>query len=295
MIKRSLALIFSIFFMQYAIASQPLNSVVAVVNSDVITQTELDNGITSAQQQLAASANPNAVSQAQLRKMVLQQLIDEKLVLQLAKQANITVSDAQVSQTIQHIAAGNHMTVAQLQAALKQQGMNYSAYRKMIRKQLVIHQVEQHAVGPHIQITAQEKKQALASFQSAMQTKQQFHVIDILADTKKDAQQILVQLHKGANINTIAPKTTTDLGWQTANTLPTIFVQQLTTMKTGDIAGPIQAPNGFHVIQLAGVRGRATTLPSKAQLQNMAYEIALQKAAKKWMVKLRKTAYVKVN
>lgn len=289
------ALIFSLLCMPYAIASQPLNSVVAVVNSDVITQSELNHGIASAQQQLAASPNPSAINKMQLRKMVLQQLIDDKLVLELAKQANITVTEHQVSQAIQHIAAGNQMTVAQLQAALKQQNANWAAYRKMIHKQLVIHQVQQHAVGAHVQITAQDKQKARAEYQSAMQTQQQFHVIDIVADTKKDAQQILAQLHKGANINTVAPKSTTDLGWQTAQTLPTIFVQPITTMKAGDLAGPIQAPNGFHIIQLAAVRGQATTAPSKAQLQNMAYEIALQRAVKKWIVQLRKTAYIKIN
>jgi peptidyl-prolyl cis-trans isomerase SurA len=227
--------------------------------------------------------------------MVLQQLIDEKLMLDLAKQANITVTDAQVNTAIAHIAAGNHMTVAQMHAALKQHGMSYTAYRKMIRKQLLIHEVQQHAVGAHVKITPQDMQHAQAAFQSAAQTQQQFHVIDILAGSKADAQHIIAKVNKGANINTVAPKNTTDLGWQTANTLPTLFEKQLTHMKTGDVAGPIQAPNGYHVIALTGVRGQATAVPNKAQIQNVAYQIALQKAVKKWMVQVRKTAYIKIT
>jgi peptidyl-prolyl cis-trans isomerase SurA len=288
-----LALIFSVFFMQLAIASQPLNSVVAVVNSEVITQSDLNHGMAMAQKQLAAS-NAN-ISQTKLRHMVLQQLIDEKLILQIAKQTHITVSDAQVTQAIQHIAAANHATVAQLQSAIQQQGMNFNAYRKMIHKQILIHQVQVNAVGPHVKITAQDKQKALQAYQSATQPQQQFHVIDILASTQTDAQKIMAQLKKGANVNTVAPKNTTDLGWQTVNTLPNIFVQRLSTMKTGDVAGPIQAPNGFHVIQLAGVRGQATSTPNKAQIQNMAYQLALQRAVKKWMVQLRKTAYIQMS
>lgn len=298
MMKRTtalLALIFSIFFMQYAIASQQLNSVVAVVNNDVITQSEYSHAISSAQKQLAASPQSNAISQSKLRKLVLQQLIDEKLMTQLAKQANITVSDAQVTTTIQHIAAGNHMTMAQLQSALQQQGMRYPAYREMIHKQLLIHQVEQNAVGAKLQVTAQDKQKALEAYRSATSPQQQFHVIDIVASTQKQAENILAQLNKGAHINTVSPNHTTDLGWQTANTLPTIFMQQLAHMKSQAIAGPIQAPNGYHVIQLAGVRGQSTAAPTKIAIQNMAYQLALQKAVKKWLVNMRKTAYVKIN
>lgn len=281
-------------FTSCAFANQNLNSVAAVVNKQIIMQSELDAAMASAKQQLAASANPNALSNTQLRKMVLQQLIDEKLQMQLAKQANISVSDAEVSQTIARIAKGNGLTVAQLQAKIQEQGMSYSAYRKMIHKQLLIHHVQQGAVASKIgPITPSDLQKAKAMYQSQMGAQQQFHVIDIVSTSKQNAEKIMVELKNGSKLNTVAPNKTSDLGWQTANTLPAIFLQQLKTMQPNDIAGPIQAPNGFHVIILKNMRGQSTHIP-KMQLQNMAYQMQFQKAVKKWLAHLRKTAYIEI-
>ena len=296
-----LAFIFSLFviaFTPFAIADESLNAVAAVVNNQIITQSELNGAVTKAKAQLAASANPNALNDAQLRKMVLQQLIDEKLQLQLAKKAGITVSNAEVSAAIAHLAQANGVTVAELKAKLAQAGMSFTAYQTMIHSQLIMHQLQQHAVSSQMSPVIQaDLRKALLIYQSQMgaQSQAQYHVIDIVAPTKDQAQQIMMQLKKGANISTVAPKETTDLGWQTTSALPTLFVQQLSNMKQGDVAGPIKAPNGYHVIQLAGVQGQSTSKPTKAQLENIAQQIKFQEAVKKWLVNLRKTAYIKIN
>lgn len=273
---------------------QSLNAVAAVVNNEVITQTELDSAITEAKQQLAASANPQAINDSKLRNMVLQQLIDEKLQLEIAHRAKLSVTDAQVTQAIQHIAQANGLTLAQLKKNLEQHNVNYNDYRKMIHKQLLLHEVQQNAVGSEVTVSAGDAQKALARYQSQVKSQQQFHLIDIVSDTKSDAEKIMVQLKNGADIQTISPNHTKDLGWQTANTLPEIFLQQLSGMQSGDIAGPIQAANGFHVIKLVDVRGQAVQ-PNKTQLQNMAYQMKFQEAAEHWVAQLRKTAYIKIT
>ncbi|MCX7120273.1 MAG: SurA N-terminal domain-containing protein, partial [Gammaproteobacteria bacterium] len=247
----------------------------------------------AAKQQLAQ--NPTAIDDTQLRQMVLQQLIDQKLQLELAERAKLTVTDAQVTQTITHIAASNHMTLAQMKAELAQRNLSYAGYVKMIHDQMLIHQVEQSAVGNQVRLSPQDTQDALAQYQAQMKTQQSFHVMDVLSSTQDQAQKIMAQLKNGADINIVSPNSTTDLGWQTTNTLPSIFLQQLSNMKAGDVAGPIQAPNGFHVIKLIGVRGQAVAQPNQVQLQNMAYQMKFQQAVKKWLIELRKTAYIKVN
>lgn len=297
------AFIFSIFFIQAIIAAdtnpattatQNLDRVVAVVNSSVITLSELDAAMAQTKRQLAASTNPEALNDAKLKQMVLQQLIDEKLQLELAERANITVSDKQVTRAIQRIAQGYQMTLPELKEKLQQQGMTYESYRKMIHKQLLMHKVQQSAVGNKVSITPQDVKAVRAQYQSQIRSQQAFHVIDILVDTKQQAEKIMDQLKDGADINTIAPNNTKDLGWKTADTLPSIFLQELMTMQTDDVSGPIQAPNGFHVIKLVGIRGNAPK-PTKMQLKNMAYQMQFQKAVADWMKTIRKTAYIKIT
>ena len=172
--------------------------------------------------------------------------------------------------------------------------MPFSEYQNIIRKQIIVHQVQQAMVGNKVHVSDQDIALARKQFQ-AMQAgmQRQYHVIDIVSDTKKDAEKILAELKSGKKIDAVAPNAK-DLGWRTADALPTLFLEQLKNMQSGDVAGPIQAPNGFHVIQLAGIQGNTGTEPTKEVLQNIAYQIAFQKEVKKWLVELRKTAYIKI-
>lgn len=286
--------IFFIFLTHEAIAAESLDSIVAVVNNGVITQSELSSGIAQAKQQLAASPTPNAVSDDQLRKMVMQQLIDQKLQLQLAAQAHMTVSDAKVMETISNIAAQNHITLDVLKNKLRQQGVSYIKYKKNIHDQLLIQQVEQSAVGGDIHIKPADLQNALEQYRARTSSQQMLRVIDINMPTLQQAQKIAVQLKNGGNPDKLAPNNTKDLGWRNENTLPTLFLQQLSHMSTGDVAGPIQAPNGFHVLKLVGERGNQSQSLTKTQLQNIAYQIKMQSAVEKWLKTVRKTAYIKI-
>ena len=273
--------------------AQSLNSVAAIVNDSIITQVEFNAALTQAQRQMAGDHNPNPIDPAKLRTLVLRELIDEKLQLELAKKANITATNADVSAAIKRIATGNHLTVAQLQQALQQRGMNFADYKKMIHKQLIIRNVEESAVGNKVHVDAAAIAAARLALQSQVSRQQQYHVIDMVFAEKADAEKTEMQLKNGAKISAVAPSAN-DLGWQTPNTLPSIFLAQLSKMQPGDIAGPIQAPNGFHVIKLVDMRGQPLTKPTTAQLQNIAYQMQFQKAAGKWLAELRKTAYVKI-
>ena len=114
------------------ITAAPLDKVIAIVNHDVITASELDTQVEMARQQLLArkmDAPPTLV----LRKQVLNHLIDEQIELQLAKNNDLTIDDAELDETIAKIAASNHLSLQEMQAAIAQQGTPYSKYRENIR------------------------------------------------------------------------------------------------------------------------------------------------------------------
>lgn len=283
------SLIFSLFFsimLSVAAIAQPLNRVVAVVNNSVITQSELNEATFKAKQSLAASNNPNAIDNTKLQQQVLQNLINEKLILSLAKQAHIQVSDDQVNAAIERIAAGNHLTISQLKQALQQHGLTYEGYSKMIHNQMLMHQVEQAAIGAKVTVTPATMAAAKKQLASMAGAQQQYHVLDNVSSTKTTAEQNMLAMKQGKTVSS-----TNDLGWQAANTLPNLFLTQLKNMSAGDIVGPLKAPNGYHVIKLVGVRGPQLT---DAQLKNIAYQMEFQKAADAWLQKMRKTAYIKI-
>ncbi|OGT25771.1 MAG: hypothetical protein A3I77_03400 [Gammaproteobacteria bacterium RIFCSPLOWO2_02_FULL_42_14] len=298
--KKIIAVVLSFGLITTAFANLPtptptiesLNSIVAVVNNEVVTQNEFDAALLEAKQQLAASQNPNAIDNDKLKQMVLQQLIDQKLQLQIAKRAGITVSDAQVTQGITHLASMNKLTLSQLKEKLEKDHVPFDQYRALIRRQLMVHQAQESAVGSTVHVTQADLDRVQAMYQAQMGAQQQYDVIDVLSPDKMAAQKIVAQLKNGADIQAVAPDNINELGWKSANELPTVFLQQLKQMKPGDVAGPIVAANGYHVIKLVGVRGNNAKTLSHAELQNYAFNMKMQKAVAKWVEKLRSTAYI---
>lgn len=278
--------------------TQNLDGIAAVVNDDVITQSELSAAIERIKKQMIASGAKD-INNAELKNNVLQQLINQKLLMQLAKRANISVDDKQVDQAIAHIAKANHLSVKQLEGKLKSQGMSLAEYKKEIKKQITLHQVQMSAVSQDIQVTDEDVAKFLKKYKDKVAQAKQYHVLDLhidasTADKKalSKAKQLMVSWKKGK----LSSSNITDLGWQSAKTLPTIFLDQLAHMKKGDIAGPIAAPNGFHIIKLVGTKSHAPSkMPSDAQIKNMIFQQKSQKAVEKWLKKIRKSAYIKIT
>src|SRR3990167_6188048 len=116
---------------------QPLNRIVAIVNSDIITQTELNQALRGAEQQLSQNGMPPP-SKTALEKQVLNQLIFMKIQLQIAQKNHITVSEEEVDAAIGRLAAQNKISVPTLKEALAKEGLSYPYFRNKIKQQLII-------------------------------------------------------------------------------------------------------------------------------------------------------------
>jgi peptidyl-prolyl cis-trans isomerase SurA len=290
----------------------PLDRIVAVVNNDIITQMQLDQQFNVAKNQLQ-SENAPLPSDAQLKKQVLQQLIDHTLQLQAAHRAGLDVNIIEADKAIAVIAKRNHLTLDQLRQALAQQGMSYDTYRKQIRDQVLISKLQQGAFGSSINITQQDINNFTKSGQNTNQAANQYHLRDILVPipatpspaqvdaTRAKANELIKQLRAGADFEktAIAQSGDTqalnggDLGWRHLAELPPLFAQQVVNMKTGEIAGPIRAPNGFHILKLVEVKINAQKL-SQAQIRELIFERKMQEKVQAWLQKLRQDAYIKI-
>ncbi|QLH42026.1 MAG: SurA N-terminal domain-containing protein [Coxiellaceae bacterium] len=276
-----------------------------MVNNEVITQTQLNEQTTALKQQLQATNAP-ALPDAKLRQQALDDLIDKTLILQLAKRNKVQVSSEQVNNALNNIASNNKMTLAQLKEALTQQGMNYEAYRKQIQEQLLISTVQQRAVAANINVTEKEVDQYLSTHKDPPS---ELYLQDLLvpvadnadatqiAAAQKRADELLkqVQKNKNANLADFAKDgvENIDLGWRTVPEIPSIFTQQAANMKAGDVAGPIKAGNGFHIIKLVDARSNGPKL-SKSMARQMIYQQKLRLNTQPWIQQLRETAYIKI-
>jgi peptidyl-prolyl cis-trans isomerase SurA len=276
----------------------PFNGIVAIVNTDVVTSDELNTATNQAMVQAEArglTLPPTII----IERQVLQGLIMQKIALQLAKLNNIQVSDEQVAHAIQNISAQNNMTVAQTYSKLASQGVDANSYQQTIRTQLIVQQLEQQAVAGSIIITPSQIDNYLASQARINNANTEYDVGHILialpenpsADdyvTAKDkANMVIEKIKAGLPFSQAAMTysnagdalTGGDLGYKTLSNLPTIFVQPVSTMKVGDLVGPIISDSGYNIITLLGKKGGDTSDTANHYVTEFHVEAILMKSS----------------
>jgi peptidyl-prolyl cis-trans isomerase SurA len=251
-----------------------LDRVVAVVNDDVVMQSELDSRIKQIKTRLEANGTalpPEAI----LDKRVLDQLILESIELQLADKAGIRVSDNQLNQTMTNIAKQNGLTLDQFEKRLGSEGLSYSSARDQIRREMIISRIQQQQVDRRVRVTDQEVNSFLTSAEGRKKTAADYYLGHILiavrenatpkevAVAKAKAEKILKELKAGADFKQTAVAKSDGrnalqggvIGWRKENELPSIaadIVPKLAIKQPSDL---IKTSSGFHIIEVLQKRG----------------------------------------
>ncbi|HKK15138.1 MAG TPA: SurA N-terminal domain-containing protein, partial [Gammaproteobacteria bacterium] len=143
-------------------AGVPLDRIVAVINDDVIMQSELEERIRSVLKQMAqqgAELPPQDI----LIKQVLERMIMVKLQTQFAERTGIKVDDETLNQTINRIAAENNLSLSQFRNILEKDGINYENFREDIRNEITITQLKRRQVDNRVTVTDREIDNFLAN------------------------------------------------------------------------------------------------------------------------------------
>lgn len=304
-----LSLLAAVQITAFAGKAIPLNRVVAVVNNEVITQTDLNQAMNLAQQQMQ-QAHMTIPNNTLLREQVLDQMIYKKLQLQIAERANLKVTDKEIDNAIQQIAQRNHVTLNELKSVIAKQGTSYPTYRQQISEQVLFSRLQQQALGgANINVTDAEIKNFIHNHANQTTGNKVYSIQDILiplSSSPSKNQLKVAQSHAGKIINTLkkggdisklineASAQSNDLGWRTLADLPDIFAATLLKINSATAVGPIKAPNGLHVLRVSDVRNQNSPPISKEQARQVLYEQKAQGKFKTWLENLRKTAYVKV-
>ncbi len=250
-----------------------LDGVAAVVNDDVILKTELDEKVNEAEQQIAARHTSLPAPEV-LQKQVLDQMIVNRIELQQASSRGVTVSDDAVNQAMSRIAARANVTLEQLPDTLKKEGLQYDQFRKDLRDQIIIQNLEQQVLSDRLHITQQELDDQLKTDQGTGDSETQYHVAQILVATpfnptpedvaaaRKKIDIVYGKLKSGTDFAAAAVAYSDgqkaldggDIGWRKASELPTLFAPLVAQMKPGDYSEPLQSNSGFHIVKLIDVK-----------------------------------------
>ncbi len=254
--------------LQLSGAPRTSDYIVAVVNQEPITHTEVDKRV----QRVIDSAPPNArlPGTDELRRQVLDALIDEKVQLSYARNLGMGVSEAELDTAIENIAAQNQMTMAELQERMRTDGLDFDRYRNSLREQILIQRVREREVTPRIQISDDDINKFLAS-DPAAQTESALNLAHILIKVPEQAgpqevqklqakaEDIQRKAAAGVNFSQLVKQFSDDrsthdsggaFGLREVSGLPEVFVKAVANIKVGEVAPLVRSRAGFHIIKL---------------------------------------------
>jgi peptidyl-prolyl cis-trans isomerase SurA len=255
-------------------AAEPLNRVVALVNEDVILESELSDRESMIVEQLREQ-QAQLPARATLRKQVLERLVLENLQLQLAERSGIRIDDATLNNNLRNMAKQSGMTLTQFREVLERDGFDYAAFREEFRDQITMNRIRQEMVDKRVQVSEQEVDQLLASAASFKDQNREYRLAHILVSVPEAAspeqvqtarvraEDILSRLNAGADFEQTAIAESDgqqalsggDLGWRKTGQLPSFFTNVVGQLKRGQISELIRSPSGFHIVKIMDIRG----------------------------------------
>ncbi|HEX5353028.1 MAG TPA: peptidylprolyl isomerase [Rhodanobacteraceae bacterium] len=249
---------------------QLVDRIVAVVNDGVILQSQLDQSAATVAQSITSSGHQLPPKDV-LEKQVLQRLILTELLVQQAGHNGVRISDAQLDTAVAGVAQQNKMTVPQMQAAMRQQGVDYTAFRQQLQNQMLVRDVQQQVMQQSSQVSDAEIDNLIASpaFREG-----EVHLARILIALPEgaDAAQIAAAQTRAGNIedqlkagksfaalavsDSSAPEALQggDLGWLRVDELPPAVQQIVNSLQPGGYTRPLRDPTGFTILRLEGKR-----------------------------------------
>jgi len=267
---------------------RPLDRIVAIVDNDVIMQSQLEQRLREVEQTIkkrGAEMPPREVMQQQ----VLERLITENLQLQIGERSGIRISDEELNQAMGTIAQRNNMNLDQFRNALEADGLSLETAREQIRREMVISRVRQRRIADRIQVSNQEVANFLASDLGKLQLSEEYHLANILIPVPESADSAAIQaaekaaadtyqqLQQGADFARLAVSRSAsenaleggDMGWRKAAQLPPPFDSQVGELAVGEVTQPVRTPPGFIILKLLDKRGGDTQVRDEVHVRHI--------------------------
>ena len=252
-----------------------LDRIAVVVDEDVITYSEVQERIKSVKSQFSGNEGGSLPPDDIITDQVIERLIVETLQLKMGDRAGVRISDSELNQTLQGIAAQNQLSLSDFRVAIEADGISYANMREQIRREMIISQVQQGFVHSRIEISEQELKNFLASELGEAVIADEYRLAHILltvpeeptaeqiSETRSQALVLVDRVNDGESFQALAIEYSAgqnalqggDLGWRKPVQLPTMFADVAQEMIVGEIRGPIKSGSGFHLVKLMEKRG----------------------------------------
>jgi len=251
-------------------AAQRGDYIVAVVNQELVTASEVQQRLARIREEAARNRTPLPPAPA-LRKQVLDALVDERVLVTNARESGARVDEPELDRAVANVAQQNQMTMPQLRERLKQEGISYAKFRDNIRDQILVERVREREVVSRIRITDAEIDDLIEKRRRAAGIASEINVAQILvtvpdgaadavvAERRARAEAALKRVQGGEDFAAVVRDVSEDsnraqggeIGLRIADRLPDLFVRAVERLRPGEVAPEIlRSGAGFHVVKL---------------------------------------------
>ncbi len=269
-------------------AAIPLDRIVAVVNDDVVLESELQDALRTARGQIQQSGR-EAPPRDELERQVLERLVTNKLQLQVAEDNGIRVDDEALNRAINDIASKNNLSLSEFRRILEQDGYNYENFRQKIRHEMIIARLRKRQVENRINVTDVEIDNYLDTQKLQGGGTREYKLSHILISVPDDAgeaereqrraiaEQIVEEAEAGREFTALASEFSDgqqaeeggDLGWRKFDEIPSLFSDEVRDMESGDVSPIIENDSGFHVFELTDTRSADTHMVTQTHARHI--------------------------
>lgn len=253
--------------------------IVAIVNQELVTAGEIDRRVQRAQEE-ATRAGTRLPPDDDLRQQVLDALIEERVIISYARDSGMRIDEPEVDRAVQGVAAQNQITLEQLRARLRADGIDYPRFRANLRDQMMIERVREREVTQRIKIPDADIDRYVEQQLAANKGEAELNLAQILITVPEGANEATVAARKavidaalarvrgGEDFATVARAVSEDgnkerggeIGLRPVSRLPDLFVEATKGLAAGALTPPVRSGAGFHVLKVierqdgAGVR-----------------------------------------
>lgn len=267
---------------------QDVDTIVALVDDDVILRSELDiatKGIVDRIRQQGGQLPPQEV----IDKQVLDRLVLRRLQLQRAFQTGIRVSDNEIDQAMLRLAEQNQISLMQMRQVIEADGEDFSEFRQNIGEEMMTERLRQRIVNSMDPITETEIDIMLASESFSSGEYNISHILIPLPEgatprqieeQEAKAAGIYQQLEDGLDFASAAISYSSSsealegglVGWRDLNSVPVVFSESIKNLRGGQITTPIRSPAGFHIVKVNEYRDQSQVMTTEYHARHIMIE-----------------------
>ena len=275
-------------------AQRQADFIVAVVNSEPITNNEVRSKLIRTEQQML-QMGATVPPRSELVGQILERMISDKAQLQMARTSGLRVDENAVEAAVQTVASQNQITVDELRSRLKADRIDYAQFRSELRDELLVSRLRQRELEARATVTEQDVDQFLRdqdggtpSSSVALNLAEILVAVpenatpDQVAALQAKAQQVMDRARNGADFTALAAEVSASptrtsgglMGLRTADRYPDLFVEATSKLQAGGLAGPVRSGAGFHILKV--IEKRQGGMPGMMVVQTHARHILLR-------------------